>query len=208
MVKVIDHKVGSSGDTVVKDVPEPPKPRQIDPAEVYPRQVERNGYNDAVRPEPIQSSVPPASAPEAVRRESSPGFRNTAMDKITTLKDDFLTLYRQEIALAKAEVREGAGKVKASAGSIGIGIAFAIGGFGLLLGAATQAVTWLCMALGLGLMPSLVIGFVSIGLLSLLVGYAAIKAGQKKIENSNLRVPKTKETLRRSKELMEEQKAA
>ena len=208
MVDIIDNSVGKGSDTVVTNVPEPPAPQEIDRNEVY-------GSRTSTIPK--SNSHSPQAAPITPEYESQPryrretpvrplgGVRQNAIDKVTALKDDFITLYRQEIALAKTEVKEGASKVKASAGSIITGVVLAIAGFSLLLGAATTAVTWLCMTFGLGLMPALLIGFLSVGLLSMLIGYLAIKGGQKKLENSNLNAPKTQETLRRSKEIVGEQ---
>lgn len=126
-------------------------------------------------------------------------------DRILGVKEDFTTLYRQEIALAKAEVREGAEKVKASTGAMAAGAVLLASSVTMLLASVAALISWLVLALGGSLISALGVGFAGAALIGALTGAAFLKAGQKKLQNSKLSVPRTKETLQRSKDLIEDQ---
>lgn len=90
------------------------------------------------------------------------------------LAHDLTTLFGKELALAKAEVREAAGDVKASIAAVAVGGALAFAGLVITLLAAVYALTqvldpWLAALL--------------VGLVSLAVGYGLIKSAQAKMKD-------------------------
>jgi hypothetical protein len=116
--------------------------------------------------------------------ESAPGLLGRLIEDVTSL-------FRNELALARAETMEAAHKAKAGVGSVATGGAVALlGGIALVaaavLGLATVMDAWLA---------ALIVG----GVLAI-VGYAMMNAGKKRLEPSNFTLDRTQESLRRDKE--------
>jgi hypothetical protein len=120
--------------------------------------------------------------------ESAPGLLGRLIEDVTSL-------FRNELALARAETMEAAHKAKAGVGAVATGGAVALlGGVALvvaaILGLATVMVAWLA---------ALIVGAVLV-----VVGYAMVSSGKKRLEPSNLTLDRTRESLRRDKETVTE----
>jgi hypothetical protein len=116
--------------------------------------------------------------------ESAPGLLGRLIEDVTGL-------FRNELALARAETMEAAHTAKAGIGAVATGGAVALlGGMALVaaavLGLANVMEAWLA---------ALIVG----GVLAI-VGYAMINAGKKRLEPSNFKLERTQESLRRDKE--------
>lgn len=121
------------------------------------------------------------------------GVRPAAEDESATgllsrLVNDVSALFRNEVALAKAEFSDAATKAKAGIASMATGGAVLLAGLLSLVAAAILALAevlapWL---------SALIVG----GLLSI-VGFVMISAGKKKIEPSAFKLERTQESLRR-----------
>ena len=101
--------------------------------------------------------------------ESAPGL-------LSRLFDDVTRLFRNELALARAETMEAAHRAKAGVGAVATGGAILLlGGIALVaaavLGLATVMDAWLA---------SLIVGVVLA-----IIGYAMLNAGKKRLEPSN-----------------------
>jgi len=109
-------------------------------------------------------------------------------DLIRSLADDLGTLLRQEIDLAKMELRRTAGRVAADSAYIGVGVAIAaVGGLCLVL----------AMALGLGaLLGSYWLGTLITGVVLLLVGGGFFYKGLRDLRSGGLMPTQTTESLK------------
>ena len=121
-------------------------------------------------------------------QESIPG-------QIRGLTHDVTTLFSQEMALARSELREAVAGVKAGIGSITIGAGLASSGLLILLLSAVY---------GLGTVIALWLSALIVGAVALIIGIVAMKAGQKKIEPSAFRPNRTIESMHKDKEVAEE----
>jgi hypothetical protein len=116
--------------------------------------------------------------------ESAPGL-------LSRLIQDVTSLFRNELALARAETMEAAQTAKTGVGAVATGGAVALlGGVALVaaavLGLATLMVAWLAALI--------------VGVVLAVIGYAMVKAGKKRLEPSNFTLDRTQESLRRDKE--------
>ena len=107
---------------------------------------------------------------------------------LTRLMDDAVALAKNEIALAKAEVRGALDDVKKSIAP------FAIAG-GVLLAGALTLVAALVLALAEVMEPWLAALVVSVALL--LIGWMLLKAGQRKVANIGERLDRTQNSLQK-----------
>jgi hypothetical protein len=116
--------------------------------------------------------------------ESAPGLLGRLIEDVTRL-------FRNELALARAETMEAAQTAKSGIGAVATGGAVALlGGRALVaaavLGLATLMVAWLAALI--------------VGVVLAVIGYAMVKAGTKRLEPSNFTFDRTQESLRRDKE--------
>lgn len=150
--------------------------------------------------EQVKPAVETSTTPRARVTPARPGLA----DQLISVKDELVTLYQQELALAKTEISEGLDKTKASAGALGTGTVMLIGGFMLLLTTLSMLIGWGCNVAGMAIVPALLTGFASMTVISLIVGAVMLKAGKKKLVNKDLTAPKTMDTLRSSKEIVKD----
>lgn len=108
--------------------------------------------------------------------------------------EQFATLFRQEVALATAEISGAIEAMKTGIGSIATGGAIMFAGFLALLSAATLALALVLPAW----LAALIVGIVV-----LLIGYATLRAGQRRVDPARLKPVRTAATLRRSKEMLQ-----
>jgi len=116
--------------------------------------------------------------------ESAPGLLGRLIEDVTSL-------FRNELALARAETMEAAQTAKAGVGAVATGGAVALlGGIALvisaILGLATVMAAWLAALI--------------VGVVLAVIGYAMLSAGKKRLEPSNFTLNRTQESLRRDKE--------
>ena len=107
------------------------------------------------------------------------------------LIDDVSQLFRNEIALARAEVRESVGKAKAGIGAV------AVGGAVLLVGALALVAA---LILGLAEVVEPWLAALIVGAIFAVVGYVMLQAGKRKLEPSNFAFERTQESLRKDKD--------
>lgn len=116
--------------------------------------------------------------------ESAPGLLGRLIEDVTSL-------FRNELALARAETMEAAQTAKRGVGAVATGGAVALlGGVALVaaavLGLATVVDAWLAALI--------------VGAVLAVIGYAMLAAGRKRLEPSNFTLHRTQESLRRDKE--------
>ena len=145
--------------------------------------------------DPGGGSYAPAGDGEGMRTtrpledESAPGLLGRLIEDVTSL-------FRNELALARAETMEAAHTAKAGVGAVATGGAVVLlGGIALVaaavLGLATVMSAWLAALI--------------VGVVLAVIGYAMVKAGKKRLEPSNFRLDRTQESLRRDKETVSSQ---
>jgi hypothetical protein len=110
------------------------------------------------------------------------------------LLNEVSTLYRKEIALAKAEISEALSEAKLAAISLASGGAFLFAGILVLLAAAVLALAhvvsdWLA---------ALIVG----GVVAI-IGFAMIQAGKKKLDPSPFKPDRTQHALQKDKEMVQ-----
>ena len=124
--------------------------------------------------------------PEPVAGESIRGL-------IRGVLMDLRTLIREEIALARVEIRDQAGRAKAAALSFGIAAAaLAFGGIFLLVAIATaiaDLLEWPVWA-----------GFLVVAVLLSIVGMVTLTSGRKQLSNVHAVPPETVSTLKENSE--------
>ncbi len=123
------------------------------------------------------SSVPPTS--------------ETAAGLVRRLVDDLSILLRKELALARVEVTQALDDAKKGLAGVAVGGAVLYAGFLTLLAAVILMLSRVMPAWGAALL---------VGAITVIAGYAMIKAAQKKLAPSNLKPERTQEALRRDKE--------
>ncbi len=120
----------------------------------------------------------------ALDDESAPGL-------LGRLVDDITKLFRNELALARAETMEAAQRAK-----IGVG-AVATGAGVLLLGALALVAAAI---LGLAEVMEPWLAALLVGVVLAVVGYVMVNSGKKRLEPSNFTLERTQESLRRDKD--------
>lgn len=110
------------------------------------------------------------------------------------LVGELSTLFRKEIALAKAEVSEAASHAKAGAIALIAGGAVLFAGLLVLLAAAVLALAhvmddWLAALI--------------VGIVAAVIGFVMIQNGKKQLEPAALKPERTQEALRKDKEMVQ-----
>jgi uncharacterized membrane protein YqjE len=138
---------------------------------------------------------PSSSAPDGGFGASEAGNGNgsSAVTLLRRLVDDLSTLVRKELALATAEISQSLHSVQKGVASVAVGGAVCFAGFLFLLVAATAALaqtmdTWLAALI--------------VGAIVAIVGYSMLAAGKKKLEQSDLKLKRTQESLHQDRELI------
>jgi len=139
---------------------------------------------------------PPSSSPPDGgfgASEARNGNGSSAVSLLRRLVDDLSTLVRKELALATAEISQSLHSVQKGVASVAVGGAVCFAGFLFLLVAATAALaqtmdTWLAALI--------------VGAIVAIVGYAMLAAGKKKLEQSDLKLKRTQESLHQDRELI------
>ena len=142
-----------------------------------------SGFDPAVGTSTVASG---ATAAEPVT-SSSPGDGRSLGEIVGDLTHDMTTLVKQELELAKTELKEEAGKAGKGAGLLG-----GAGVSGLL------ALIFLSGALAY-LLDSWIpreLAFLIVGLLWAVIGAVLAKSGQKSLKQMNPQLPETQQTLK------------
>jgi putative superfamily III holin-X len=124
--------------------------------------------------------------PEVVHQESFRGL-------LRGILLDLRTLIREEIALARVEIREQAGRARTAALSFGMAAAALLFGLAFLLVAAATAISEL---LGWPLWA----GFLIVAVLLSLIGFVALSSGRKKLRTFHAVPQETVTTLKENSE--------
>ena len=136
---------------------------------------------------------PSSSPPDGGFGASEAGNGSSAVSLLRRLVDDLSTLVRKELALATSEISQTLHSVRNGVASVAVGGAVCFAGFLFLLAAATAA---LAQTMDAWLAALIVGGIVAI------VGYAMLAAGKKKLEQSDLKLKRTQESLHQDRELI------
>ena len=120
--------------------------------------------------------------------------QESAIGLLRRLVDEFSTLFRKEIALAKAEVVQGFSQVKTGAISMASGGAMLFAGFLVLLAAAVLGLS--------NIMPDWLAALI-VGALVSIIGFVMINSGKSKFDPSALKPERTQHALQQDKEMVE-----
>jgi hypothetical protein len=120
----------------------------------------------------------------ALDDESAPGL-------LGRLVDDITKLFRNELALARAETMEAAQRAKGGIGAVATGAGV------LLLGALALVAA---VILGLAEVMAPWLAALLVGVVLAVVGYVMVSSGKKRLEPSNFTLERTQESLRRDKD--------
>lgn len=120
----------------------------------------------------------------ALDDESAPGL-------LGRLVDDITKLFRNELALARAETMEAAQRAKVGVGAVATGAGV------LLLGALALVAAAI---LGLAEVMEPWLAALLVGVVLAVVGYVMVNSGKKRLEPSNFTLERTQESLRRDKD--------
>jgi lipopolysaccharide export LptBFGC system permease protein LptF len=115
------------------------------------------------------------------------------IELVRRFSDELLTLFRQEMALATAEVSRTIRKLAAGAASVAAGAAVLFAGFLTLLAAAVLGLShvlepWLAAAV--------------VGVAVTIVGVVLLIAGKKTLQPENLKPERTVDSLREDKDVL------
>jgi O-antigen ligase len=122
------------------------------------------------------------------------GETGSVASLISRLVGELSTLFRKEVALAKAEISESASHAKAGAIAIAAGGAVIFAGLLVLLAAAVLALAkmmdpWLAALL--------------VGIMAGAIGFVLIQSGKKQLEPSALKLERTQDALRKDKDMVQ-----
>ncbi|MDB6090895.1 MAG: phage holin family protein [Gammaproteobacteria bacterium] len=137
----------------------------------------------------LQSLQPVRS--DAVRN-AGPSTQST-LDLFRRLTDDITALFRQEVALATAEISGAISKLMRGASSIALAGALLFGGYLVLLAAVV-------LGLAVFLPPwvaALIVGFALSS-----IGYSLLRSGQTKLESVELKPHHVAQSLQRDKDVL------
>ena len=126
--------------------------------------------------------------------ETQASDRQSAIGLLRRLIDEFATLFRKEIALAKAEVAQGFTQVKAGAISMASGGAVLFAGVLVLLAAAVLGLS--------NVMPDWLAALI-VGAVVSIIGLVMINSGKNKLDPSVLKPERTQHALQQDKQMVE-----
>ena len=133
----------------------------------------------------------PGSPPEVVaNREREP---ESTMGLLRRLMDELSVLFRQEVALARAEFAETLSAAKTGVASIATGGAVLFAALLVLLETAILALAQVMVPWLAALIVGVIVG---------IAGYLMLQAGRKKLGPSALKPTRTQESLRRDAEVL------
>jgi ABC-type multidrug transport system fused ATPase/permease subunit len=125
-------------------------------------------------------------------RNAGPSTQST-LDLVRRLTDDIRALFRQEVALATAEISGAISNLMRGASSIALAAALLFGGYLVLLAA---------VVLGLAeFLPPWVAALI-VGFALSAIGYSLLRSGQTKLESVELKPHHVAKSLRRDKDVL------
>ena len=143
----------------------------------------------------IRSSPPPHPSQPASDFAPQPESTRSLLGQ---LADEVTTLLRKEIALARAELSDALSQAKTGATSLALGGAVAFAGFLVLLAAAV---------IGLSYVVEPWLAALIVGVIVLIIGFAMLQSGKKKLEPSAFKPERTQESLRKDKDMVQRRSA-
>lgn len=135
--------------------------------------------------------TPPSASSSS--SQGSADERDTTVGLLRRLMDEVSTLFRQEVALATAEISRSLSSAKAGVASVATGGAILFAGFLALLAA---------VVIGLAKTMELWLAALLVGVVTGIVGYLMLHAGRRKLGPSALKPTHTQESLRRDKDVL------
>jgi hypothetical protein len=123
-------------------------------------------------------------------------------DLVKELRDEGVTLLRQEMALAKTEMGEKARFLGKQVGKVGAGGATLAIGMLMVLGALAYFTAWLYQAIfeALPLAAALGLGFLTVGAVVSLVGYLVYSSAMRRMHSETLAPERTIQSLKEDKQ--------
>lgn len=125
-------------------------------------------------------------------------------DLLTDIRDGGMKLMRQELALARTEIKEEVGRTARGATTAGIGGVLATAGLIVVLMALGALLSVLLFVAGVDLVWASWLGPLIIGLACALIGGAMLAGGIKKIRNQSFVPRDTVKTLKENKRWIEQ----
>ncbi|MDQ5845199.1 MAG: phage holin family protein [Acidobacteriota bacterium] len=142
-----------------------------------------------------------ASAPGAASTATTPNTSNESLPSLfSRLGDDVMQLFDTKMSLLKVELKEEANAYARSGMMIAVGGVIAAIGFALLNVALAFGVSTLLADSNLSQPAKYAIGFMTAGILYLIVGSIIISVMKKRLANQNLVPDRTVEELRKDKQ--------
>ena len=135
-----------------------------------------------------QFSRVPSEAPRSTDLESE-----SIPTMLRRLTDELVTLFRQEMALARAEISRSVTSFIAGAASLATGGVVLFAGFLVLLAAAV---------LGLATVMRPWLAALIVGVVAGIIGYLMVRAGRKALDPDRLKPARTAQSLRRDKDVL------
>ena len=162
----------------------------------------QTGHRDPVVIGPSEDGT--HTNPDAYTGSGAPEARNRSFSAlIKELRDESLTLLRQEVALAKTEMSEKASSASRNAASIALGGAVTAAGLLFLLIGAGFLIYLGLVELGLShTMAGVLMPFI-VGLVVTLIGYAMIRKGVNALQKLSPVPEKTAESLKEDKQWLQ-----
>jgi hypothetical protein len=135
--------------------------------------------------------------------QAHPEHARPMTDLIRELRDESMTLLRQEVALAKTEVSEKVSRVGSNSAQLAVGGAIAYAGLLFLLVAATAGLYVGLVAAGLSHMTSGWLAPLIVGFIVAIIGYAMVQKALNTLKSEPLVPERTAESLREDKDWLE-----
>lgn len=121
-------------------------------------------------------------------------------DLLRELREEGVTLFRQEIALAKTEMSEKTDRLTHNAVQCGIGAGVAVAGLFVLLIGLSYLMSHIYLGLGVATAYAAWLGPVTVGLLTAIVGWVLIAKARNALKREHLAPDRTLNSLRETKE--------
>jgi hypothetical protein len=147
---------------------------------------------------------PPRSARPHATDQPRAHAAPSISDIFKQLRDEMLTLFRQEIALVRTETGEMVKQAAKDAAKVPAGGVIALVGVTLSMIALAIFLSWGLFALGLPLLAAAGLGFLILGLLTTAVGYGLLKSGAHRLVNEDLTPHRTLKSVQENKDWIKE----
>jgi hypothetical protein len=134
----------------------------------------------------------------------NPNENRPLSELVSGLVSDISGLFRKEIDLAKTEASEKLSHAMGGVGSLVVGMIFAIGAIGVLLGAAVRGLSHFLINQGMTETGADALSAVIIGVIVAIIAWVMMSRGLSTIRETNLSLERTSSSLRRDADVVKE----